>query len=113
MPTIICKDCGETSHYRNTRGARIKDLVCECGGKFGAAVYDRESDKWVPKPPPKKRALSENEVRFSKVVIGEFFLYRMSKYEKTSKNGAKNIGWPDSRPRKIGGSAIVKPIPEQ
>ncbi len=38
MPDMMCKKCGKEAHYRNTRGSRISDFTCTCGGKFGAAV---------------------------------------------------------------------------
>lgn len=37
MPTAICSECKALIHFRNTRGARLADLACRCGGKLKAA----------------------------------------------------------------------------
>lgn len=45
MPYAICDVCGERRHYRNTRGSRIADMRCTCGGSLVAAMW--KEGGWV------------------------------------------------------------------
>lgn len=36
MPSSRCIDCNKSNHYRNTRGSKLSDRRCECGGKLEA-----------------------------------------------------------------------------
>jgi len=47
MPTAICKQCGELTTYRNTKGSRLAHYRCRCGGELGAAEWDSTTQKYV------------------------------------------------------------------
>lgn len=48
MPYAICTECGQAMHWRNTRGSRIADMRCTCGGRLRAAKW--QDGRIVPRP---------------------------------------------------------------
>lgn len=39
MATAICTTCNNPLHYRNTRGTRLAEMRCGCGGRLAAATW--------------------------------------------------------------------------
>lgn len=62
MPEAICKACGRQMRYRNTRGFRLADCRCGCGGELERAVWTKTGYvpvSSIPKKEQPKRVLSQ------------------------------------------------------
>lgn len=61
MPTGICTVCSKAKHWRNTRGARLANMSCDCGGKLVRAEYD-SAKGWIPATPRTRQFTNQKRV---------------------------------------------------